>query len=179
MYCPMHFTNLIPCKDLYIAMLSEKGEGGIQARLSARAVFIADNYKSTLSSGNLRIYDETCDRSNLFLKKNTKFFNLENTKLIHFCDTTATAPRMSWQLSHKQFFPVTESFAIPQNQIKCQLYRVTVRLSDTFLGQYFPSCIIINRGSFFHLYCRIAKAGRRFGKLHKQSYIQGVCRYNF
>ena len=58
MYCPMHFTNLIPCKDLYIAMLSEKGEGGIQARLSARAVFIADNYKSTLSSGNLRIYGE-------------------------------------------------------------------------------------------------------------------------
>ena len=116
---------------------------------------------------------------NFFLKKNTKFFNLENTKLIHFCDTTATAPRMSWQLSHKQFFPVTESFAIPQNQIKCQLYRVTVRLSDTFLGQYFSSCIIINRGSFFHLYCRIAKAGRRFGKLHKQSYIQGPCRYNF
>ena len=71
---------------------------------------------------------------------------------------------MSWQLSHKQFFPVTEPFAIPQNQIQCQLYRVTVRLSDTLLGQYFLSCIIINRGSFFHLYCRIAKAGKRFGK---------------
>jgi len=54
----MHFTNLIPCKDLYIAMLSEKGEEGIQARFRARAVLIADNYKSTLSSRNLRIHDE-------------------------------------------------------------------------------------------------------------------------
>ena len=39
-------------------MLSEEGEEGIQARFRARAVSVADNYKSTLSSGNLRIRDE-------------------------------------------------------------------------------------------------------------------------
>ena len=44
------FTNLIPCKDLYIAMLSEKGEGGIQARLSALAVFKLKNQGRALYS---------------------------------------------------------------------------------------------------------------------------------
>lgn len=50
MYNPTHFTNLIPCKDLYIAMLSEKGEGGIQARLSALAVFKLKNQGRALYS---------------------------------------------------------------------------------------------------------------------------------
>lgn len=39
-------------------MLVKIDEEGIQARFRVRAVFIANNYKSKLSAGNLRIHDE-------------------------------------------------------------------------------------------------------------------------
>ena len=39
-------------------MLVKIDEEGIQARFHVRAVFIANNYKSKLSTGNLRIHDE-------------------------------------------------------------------------------------------------------------------------
>lgn len=39
-------------------MLGKIGEEGIQARFRVRAVFIANNYKSKLSFGNLRIHDD-------------------------------------------------------------------------------------------------------------------------
>ena len=39
-------------------MLGKIGEEGIQARFRVRPIFIANNYKSKLSSGNLRIHDE-------------------------------------------------------------------------------------------------------------------------
>lgn len=39
-------------------MLVKIDEEGIQARVRVRAVFIANNYKSTLSTRNLRMHDE-------------------------------------------------------------------------------------------------------------------------
>jgi len=39
-------------------MLVKIGEEGVQARFRVGAVFIANNYKSTLSSRNPRIHDE-------------------------------------------------------------------------------------------------------------------------
>ena len=113
----------------------------------------------------------------------SSFFNWEITRLIQFHDCLFIEPRISWWsetqtvLTRTSHWPVCNSSKLNLNQIP--LFLVASQLDVvTLSSNVFPSCTIQNnRGNFFNLNSRFAKAGRRLGPVYMEVGVPRLVRW--